>query len=81
MQLQKEVCTKLCEALKKVMSFDNDQNGCEKIGPSPHKIMIMAFPFKEGSPNNLRLIEFYALLLSQRNIFLSIYVMPRPVQL
>ena len=70
MQLQKEVCTKLCEALKKVMSFDNDQNGCEKIGPSPHKIMIMAFPFKEGSPNNLRLIEFYALQLSQRNIFL-----------
>ena len=31
------------------MSFDNDQTGCEKIGPSPHKIMIMAFPFKEGS--------------------------------
>ena len=49
MQLQKELCTKLCGALKKVMSFDNDQNGCEKIGPSPHKIMIMAFPFKEGT--------------------------------
>ena len=71
MQLQKELCTKLCGALKKVMSFDNDQNGCEKIGPSPHKIMIMAFPFKEGSPNNLRLIEFYSLQLTQRIIFLN----------
>ena len=39
------------------MSFDNDQNGCEKIGPSPHKIMIMAFPFKEGS-ETLRLIAY-----------------------
>ena len=71
MQLKKELCTKLCGALKKVMSFDNDQNGCEKIGPSPHKIMIMAFPFKEGSPNNLGRIEFYSLQLSQRIIFLN----------